>query len=112
MTARAHDSFCVAVLAIAIDGCSYGFVAMAACTFDHLMVELCDLDGVGIVAAGEIEGVPETVIRFYGVLANDFMWSVKVFTGSSIVVSRLDPSIILLPHDMAVDAGLGIVREV
>ena len=66
---------------IAIDRRSDRLVASAAGVFRHLMIELGYLNGVGIVAAGEVKGMPESVVGFHGVLADEIMWCVAVVAG-------------------------------
>src|SRR3569833_1036934 len=112
MTARAHDSLGVAVCTVAVDGCRNAFMAMPAGAFHDLVIELRDLDVVWIVAACEIEGMPEAVVRFDRVFSNDVVWCVAVVAGRGAVVARLDPSVVLLTHDVAVYARLRIVGEV
>jgi hypothetical protein len=85
---------------------------MAACAFHDLMIKFGDLDGVWIFAAGEVEGVPEPVVSFDRVFSNDVMRSVAVVAGCGVVMARLDPSIVLLAHDVTIDAGGGIIRKV
>jgi hypothetical protein len=112
VAARTFDALSIAVSAVAIDRCGDGFVAMAARTFHDLVIKFSDLDGVWIFAGGEIEGVPESVIRLDRVFSDDVMRSVTVVAGCGVVMARLDPSIVLLAHDVTVDAGGGIVRQV
>jgi hypothetical protein len=85
---------------------------MTAGAFHDLVVELSDLDGVWIFTAGEVEGVPESVIRFDCVFPDDVMRRMAVVAGCGVVMARLDPAIVLLTHDVTIDAGGGIIRKV
>jgi hypothetical protein len=109
VAARAHDALGVVVSAIAVDGCSNAFVTVAACSFDDLVIEFRDLNRVWVVAAGEIEGMPETVIRFDRVLPDDVVRGVTVVASRCVVMAGLDPTVVLLAHDVTIHAGLRIV---
>ena len=93
---------------------SGGDVLMTATArvFRNFVIEAGDLNRVGISAAGEIKGVPETVIGFYRVFADDIVRRVAIVAGGDGVMAGLQPGIVLRPHHMAVGAGLGIVREI
>lgn len=112
MTAGTHDAFCVAVSAAAVNLCGDGFVAMAARALHDLMVEFRDLDGVGIFAAGEVEGMPESVVGLHCIFPDNVVRSMTVVAGGGVVMARLDPSVILLSHDVAVHAGRRIICQV
>jgi len=68
MATRALQSGRLAVNYIAVDRRCDRFMAAAACILCDLVIELGDLDGVGISAACEIEGMPESVVRLDRVL--------------------------------------------
>src|SRR5208282_6852996 len=112
VAASALQSFGLAVDGIAVDFRRNVFVTAAAGILRHLVVELGDLDGVGIASAGEVERVPESIVRFYGILADDVMGRMAVVARSCGVMARLQPSFILCLHHMTVGARLGIIGQV
>lgn len=87
MTARAHDSLGITVSAVAIDLRCDGFVAVAACAFHDLVIELRDLDGVWIFAAGEVEGMPKSVVGLDGIFPDDVVRSVTIVARSGVVMA-------------------------
>src|SRR5215471_17240039 len=89
---------------VAIDGFCDVFMPTAASVFGDLVIELGDLDVVGIAAAGEVERMPESIIGLHHVLAHDVMGCMTVIAGGRVPMPGLDPTVILSPHDMAIDA--------
>ena len=71
-----------------------------------------DPDGLMELSRRELERVPEAVFRLGVVLAQKITRSVTVVARRDAVVRRLDPAFVLFVHDVAVDAGCGIVCEV
>ena len=71
-----------------------------------------DPDGLVEIPRRELERVPKAVLRLGVVLAQKITRSVTVVARRDAVVRRLDPAFVLFVHDVAVDAGCGIVREV
>src|SRR5579862_3005484 len=88
------------------------FVAAAAGVFGDPVIELGDLDGVGIPASREVERMPETVVGLHRICAEDVVGRVAIVTGGGGVVARFQPGIVLGTHHMAIGAGGGIVGEV
>ena len=66
---------------IAIDRRSDGFMATATGIFRDLVIEFRNLDSVRIVAVGEVEGMPEPIVCFHRILADDVVWRVTVVAG-------------------------------
>ena len=87
-------------------------MATPARILNDLVVELCDLDRVRISTASEIKGMPESVIRFDRVLADDVVRSVAVVAGGHRVMAGFHPGVVLRLHYVAVGAGSGVVRKV
>jgi hypothetical protein len=104
--------FGLAVYDIAVDGRSDVLVTAAAGVLGHVVVELGDFNSVGIVAAGEVERVPESVISLDRVFSDEVVRRVAVIAGSDRVVARFLPGIVLRLHDMAVSTRGRIVRQV
>ena len=90
----------------------YFRVTLAARVVGDLLIARRDLDGVGIIAAREIERVPETVLRLGGILTNEIRGRVTIIAGRHAAMARLDPAIVLFLHDVTVHASLGIVGEI
>src|SRR4029077_9101069 len=101
-----------AVNYVSVDGGGDAFVAVAAGVLGDFVIELRDLDGVGIPAGGEVEGMPESVVGLDGVLAENVVRSVAVVAGRGRVMARLQPGIVLRLHHVAVGAGGRVVGEV
>lgn len=112
VAAGALESGGLAVNDVAVDGGGDAFVTMATGVLGDFVVELCDLDGVGIPAGREVEGMPESVVGLDGVFSENVVRGVAVVTGRGRVMARLQPGIVLRAHDVAVGAGGRIVGEV
>ena len=61
---------------------------------------------------GERERMPEAVICFHPVFAEEIVWSVTIVAGGNRPMAGLDPGIEMILHDVAIGAGFGIVGEV
>ena len=94
------------------DGFRNVCVTFATGFVGNFLVSFGDLNGVGIIAGGEIERVPETVLRLGGILAHKIRRGVTIVAGRHTPMARLDPAIVLLLHDVAIHARLGIVGEI
>ena len=112
VAAGALESGGLAVNYVAVDGGGYVFVAVAAGVLGDLVIELRDLDGVGIPAGGEVEGMPESVVGLDGVFSENVVRGVAVVAGCGPMMARLQPGIVLRLHHVAVGAGGWIVGEV
>ena len=112
MAARTHNAFRAAMCAVAINGSGDAFVTMATGALHHLMIELSDLDGVWIFAGCEVERMPKPVVCLHRIFPNDVMRSVAVVAGGGVVVAGLYPSVVLLPHHVAVDARRRVVSQI
>ena len=87
-------------------------VALATCIIGDLLVPFRDLDRVGIIARREIKRMPETVLRLRRVFTNEVSRGVTVVAGRHAAMARLDPAVVLLLHDVAIHASLGIIGHV
>lgn len=87
-------------------------VAMPASVFGHAPVPRLDAQWIGILARRESEGMPETVVRFDGVFADEIMWRVAIVAGGDVPVARLQPRVVMILHHMAIRARLRIVPQI
>src|SRR5215475_1840044 len=104
VAAGALESGGPAVNNVTVDGGGDALVAMAAGVLGDLVIELGDLDRVGIPAGGEVEGMPESVVGLDGVLPEDVVRRVAIVAGGGRVMARFEPGIVLGAHDVAVGA--------
>ena len=93
---------------VAIDGRRDVLVASAAAFSVTLVIELRDLDGVGIASAGEVERVPESVVGLDRILPMMLCGVWQSLQVAARVMTRLHPAVVLRLHHMAVGAGRGI----
>lgn len=87
-------------------------MAMEAGLLRHAAVASLDSDRVGKFSSGEGKRMPEAVIRFGHVLADEIMRRMTIVAGGDGAMARFDPSIEMILHDMVVRAGGGVVRQV
>src|SRR5262249_26988471 len=71
-----------------------------------------DADRLREVLQCEPLRVPEAVLRLCQVLASKIVWDVAVVADGDGMVARLLPAVVMLAHDVAVDARLRVVAEV
>src|SRR5215831_1968426 len=112
VTARALEPGGVTVHYISVNGRGNRFVASPAGILDHPVIEFRDLNGVGVISAGEVERVPESVVRFYRVLSDDVVRRVAVIAGGHRMVARFHPGIVLRLHNVAVRTSGRVVGHV
>ena len=112
MTARALQALRFAVNDVAVDRGGDVFMAAAAGVFDDSMVEFRDLDRVWIPTGREVKGMPEAVIGFHGILAENVVGRMAVIAGGGRAVAGFQPGIVLRPHHMTIRASFGVVREI
>jgi len=109
VAASALQTFSFAVDNTAVDFCRDVLVTPAAGVLGNSVVELGDLNRVGIVATGEIKGMPETVIGLHRIFANEVVRGVAIVAGGRRMMARLHPGFVLCLHDVTVGTSLGIV---
>lgn len=56
--------------------------------------------------------MPEAVARFGCVFAHEVWWSVAIIAASDLSMARLEPTAVLLLHDVAIDTRLSVVGHV
>ena len=87
VAARALQAFSLAVHDVAVDGRGDVLVATAAGVLRYLMVELGDLNGVGIVAAREVERMPESIVGLHRIFADQIVRGVAIVAGRDRVMA-------------------------
>ncbi len=93
-------------------GLNHGLMAAKTRVFYRLQTVFANPNGIRKILKREGRRVVETIQGFDGVLANNIVWQMTVVTFGHMVVSGLNPRVHILFHDVAVYAGLWIVREV
>src|SRR5688572_18920972 len=88
------------------------FVAVETRFFRDATVARFDANGVWKFAGGERERMPEAVICFHPVFAEEIVWSVAIVAGGNRPMAGLDPGIEMILHDVAIGACFRIVGEV
>ena len=87
-------------------------MTLHASVFGDSAVAWFDAQRIGELAGGEGERVPEAIVGFGDVFADDVVGCVAVVACGNGAVAGLEPAIIMLLHDVAVCAGVGIVGEI
>jgi hypothetical protein len=89
-------------------------VRMATTTriFCDLAIPLIDPDVFREITRGEPKGMPEAVQSLGGILANHIVRRMTIIARGHTAMTAVDPTVILLLHDVAVDTSLGITRHV
>ena len=64
------------------------------------------------VLQGKALGMPEAVLGFGEILANEVVGQMTIDATGNSMVTGLLPAIVLLAHDMAVHAGFGVAAEI
>lgn len=93
-------------------GLNHGLMAAKTRVFNRLQTVLADPNGIRKVLKGKCGRVIESIQGFDGVFANNVVWQMAVVTFCHVVMGGLYPRVHILFHDVAVYAGLWIVREV
>ena len=87
-------------------------MTFAAGIFGHAPAALLHLDRIVKVARGEGERMKEAVFGFGEILRNESGRRVAVVAGRDRAMARLHLGVEVIPHDVAVGAGVGIVAEI
>lgn len=112
VAASTLQPFGFAMYNVAVDFRRDVFVTAPAGVFRHSVIELGDLDRVWIVAAGKVVRMPESVVGLHCILADDVVRCVAIVTCGHRTMARLEPSIVLGLHDVAIGACCGPVGQV
>lgn len=114
MTVQARDLVAIRAGAASrrIHGVHHIGMALAASCLGHAAVALCHLDGIGKTAGGEKVGMPKAVLGFGPILRQPACGCMTVVARGHSVMAPVLPSVVLFPHDMAIHAGLRIIRQV
>lgn len=84
----------------------------AAGVFSNAPAAFLDLDRIVEFSRSEGEGMKETVLCFGEILRHEARWCVAVIARRDRAMARLHVGIEVIPHDMTVGAGIGIVAEI
>src|SRR4051812_621526 len=87
-------------------------MTFATRVFRDAQAAILDLDWFVKVARGKGERMKESVFCLGQILRDKRRRRMAVVAGRDRVMARLDPTIEVIPHDMAVRAGRGIVAQV
>jgi len=98
------------ITTVSFDRCHNILVAMTARTFSNLATALGDLNWVGKVSHREIVRMPESIPSLGPVFADEIVRGMAIVASGDVSMTALHPTIQLLLHDMAIGAGLGVVR--
>ena len=87
-------------------------MTFAAGIFRHAPAAFLDLDRVVKIAGGEGERMKEAVLGLREVFGHEAGRRVAIVAGGDRAMARLHPGIEMVLHDVAVGAGLRVVREI
>ena len=87
-------------------------VTLAASSLSNFAPVRRDLNIVREPAGGEVVGMPESVARFGRVFTNKLGRSVTVVANGDRPVARLNPGVVLLIHDVTIDASVRVIGHV
>jgi hypothetical protein len=94
-----------------LDGIDNRLVTVTAGILGDAPVAVCDPKRIRISPSREVEGMPETVLRFCRVFADEVVRRVTVVAGSGPMTASL-PGCEVLAHYVAIGARSGIIREI
>lgn len=95
-----------------IHGLHHGLVAAEARAFHHVETVFLDDDGFMKILKSERRRVSKAVQSLHGVLSDKVMRQMAVVAFGHMVMGRLLPGVHIVAHNVAIDAGLGIVGQV
>lgn len=95
-----------------VDGVRQPGMAPATVLLYYAPVIGMHLNLVGKVARRERQRMKKTISGLAVVLLYKALRRVAVVTGREFAVRRIDPAVILLAHNVAIDTRLGVVRQV
>jgi hypothetical protein len=84
-------------------------MTIPASLLDYLAAVLFDLNVVLVAARCEVERMPETVGSLCRVLAEKILRCVTAIAHGDCTVRRLEPTVVLLAHDVTIGAGCWII---
>ena len=77
-----------------------------------IAVERFYLYGLGKVIKSKCKPMVKTVSPFCGVLGNESVGGVTIITAGDSFMAGVVPTIVIIPHYVAVNAGLGIIAKI
>ena len=87
VTTRAFQPTRATVIGTGVDGRGDVLVTAPARVLRHLVIESGDLDGIGILAASEVERMPETIVGFYRILADQVVRCVAIIAAGRMAMA-------------------------
>lgn len=87
-------------------------VAVQTRLLSYFQIACLDPDGIREFARGKGEGVPKAIVGLHPVFSQEVVGSVTVITGGDGTVTGLNPSVIVVVHDVAVGTCFWIVGQV
>src|SRR5690606_24592537 len=88
-------------------------VAIKTTALSHIAIEGRDLNRLGEIPEGKGGAMAEAVQTFDGVFGDHVtVWCVTVVARSHRLMAAVVPTVILVAHDVAVDTGRGVIREI
>jgi len=87
-------------------------VTITAGALRNLATAVGDLNWVRIISHREVIRMPKPVSPLRPVFADKIVRSVAVVAGGNISMTALSPAIELFLHDVAIGAGLRVVRQI
>lgn len=87
-------------------------MALLAGVLGYPAISLVDLNPIRIPPRCEVERMPEPVRGFRGVLASKTRWRMAIVAGGYRPVARLDPTVVLLVHYVAIGARSRIIAQI
>lgn len=88
------------------------FMAMQTSLLHDSQIAIFDTQVVWVIAGGERDGVKQAIVGFGDPFADEIVWHVAVIANRDRVVAAVLPRIHGVVHDVAIDAGLGIIAQV
>lgn len=88
------------------------FMAINTIVFRYLSIKRLNLNGVGEAPGCKSPTMVKTIDAFHNPLLGESMWGMAVITDGYSLVAAAIPAIELFAHDMAVDTGIGVIRQI
>lgn len=78
----------------------------------NIKVVFANLNGIIKLTGGELKRVHKSIFGLYEIAQVNVFWSMTRVTGGHMMMAGFAPAIVLIPHDMTIHAGLGVIREI
>ena len=87
-------------------------VAARTVVVQHYFVMRTNSDGLGKILQGEAFGMPKAVFGLGNIFGEKALWRMAVIARGNGMVTRFLPALVLLAHDVAVHADLGVFGKI